>query len=119
MHSKSCRTRCERPPEVALHDPAIQADFRASGDRLLDQDQQQKRLDFIRVCVSFVLQYNLQKQMGSQKNCFSIKTKGTEVDERAAEVYSEQGHYRHHRSHDQSFSDFFVALPYLSIVVEV
>ena len=37
----------ERPLQVAPHAPAIQADFRASGDRLLDQGQQQKRLDLI------------------------------------------------------------------------
>ena len=30
---------CERPLEVASHARAIQADFRASGDRLLDPDQ--------------------------------------------------------------------------------
>ena len=41
----------ERPSEVTPNDPAIQADVRASGDRLFDQDQQQKRLDLIRSCV--------------------------------------------------------------------
>ena len=30
----------KRPADVAPHAPAIQADFRASGDRLLDPDQQ-------------------------------------------------------------------------------
>ena len=41
----------ERPLEVAPHAPATQADVRASGDRLLDQNQQQKRLDLNRNCV--------------------------------------------------------------------
>ena len=35
------------PSKVVPHAPEIQADVRASGDRLLDQDQQQKRLDLI------------------------------------------------------------------------
>ena len=42
--------------KVEPHAPAIQADFRASGDRLLDPDQQQKRLDLIRNCVNSILQ---------------------------------------------------------------
>ena len=50
------RLSCERQTDVTPNDPPIQADFCASGDRLLDQDQQQKRLDLIRNCVNFVLQ---------------------------------------------------------------
>ena len=45
----------ERPFEVAPYTPAIQADFRASGDRLLDPHQQ-TRLDLIRSCVNSILQ---------------------------------------------------------------
>ena len=55
---------CERRSEVALHAPAIQADFRASGDRLLDQDQQQVRLDLFR---------NVLTENSLKKNCFSIE----------------------------------------------
>ena len=46
----------ERLLEVAPHTLAIQADVRASGDRLFDQDQQQKRLDLIRNGVDSILQ---------------------------------------------------------------
>ena len=46
----------ERQSEVAPHAPAIQADVRASGDRLLDQDQQQKVLDLMESCFNFMLQ---------------------------------------------------------------
>ena len=42
---------CGRPLEIAPHAPANQADFRASGDRLLDQGQQQKGIDLMRNCV--------------------------------------------------------------------
>ena len=54
-------TQFETVSEVTLKDPAIQADFRASGDRLFDQDQQRKRLDLIRSCVDFV--WHLQTKM--------------------------------------------------------
>ena len=43
MHCKSCRTMitqsflCERPSAVTQNDPAIESDFRASCDRMLDQ----------------------------------------------------------------------------------
>ena len=43
----------ERPSEAA---PPIQADVRASGGRLPDKDQQQKRLDLIRSRVNFGFQ---------------------------------------------------------------
>ena len=42
-----------RPSEVAPQAPVIQADVRASGDRLLDQEQRQERLNIIRGCVNF------------------------------------------------------------------
>ena len=43
----------ERPSEVTPNASEIQADFRALGDRLCDQDRQQKRLDLIRNCDNF------------------------------------------------------------------
>ena len=49
---------CGRPSEVVPHALAIQAYFRASGDRLLEQDQQQKKLDLIKSCVKFLLSPN-------------------------------------------------------------
>ena len=45
---------CGRPSEVVPHALAIQAYFRASGDRLHDQDQQQIKLDLIKSCVKFL-----------------------------------------------------------------
>ena len=44
------RSCMQDPQKVAPHAPAIQDYFSALGDRLLDQDQQQKRLDLIRCC---------------------------------------------------------------------
>ena len=52
----------EIPSEVTPNDPAIQAHVRASVDRLLDQDQQQRMLDLLTSCVNFVL-YNLKTKM--------------------------------------------------------
>ena len=49
----------ERPSEVTLDDPTIQTDFRASGDRLLGQDQKTKK-DLISSGVVLTLYYNLQ-----------------------------------------------------------
>ena len=45
---RSCTKDHQR---VAPHAPAIQEGFRASGDRLLDSDQKQKRLDLIKNCL--------------------------------------------------------------------
>ena len=62
----------ERPSEVTLNDPAIQANVRASGDRLVDKDQQQKRLDLIRNCVTSILQAPSQKRgkwTHAQRSC--------------------------------------------------
>ena len=68
-HSSSmfCKSRYnhtnnyERPPEVAPHALAIQADVRAPGDQLFDQEQQHKRLDLIRSGVDSL--YNLRTKM--------------------------------------------------------
>ena len=46
----------EGPSDVAPHAPAIQADVRASGGRLLDPDQHQKRFHLIRTCVNSMQQ---------------------------------------------------------------
>ena len=48
----------ERPSEVAPYTAALQADVRASGDRL---HQQQTRLDLIRSCVNSILQARYRK----------------------------------------------------------
>ena len=71
----------ERPSEVAPHAPAIRADLRASGKRLLYPSQQQKRLNLIRNCLNSILQALRRKEL----------EKGTEVDARTAELYSEHG----------------------------
>ena len=75
---------CERPSEVTPNDPAIQAHFRASGDRLLHQDQQQRRLDLIRSCVKIILQSPNKYEL--TRNQFSMKNKGAAADERTAEL---------------------------------
>ena len=48
----------ERPSEVAPTAPAIQADFFASGDRLLDLDQQQIWPDLTESCVTFIFAFH-------------------------------------------------------------
>ena len=53
----------ERPLEVAPHAPAIQADFRAPGDWLLDPDQQQKRFDLTRNRALLILQALHRKEL--------------------------------------------------------
>ena len=83
------RSLYERPPDVAPHAPAIQADVRALGDRLLDQDQQQKRFDLIRSCVNFLMQSPTKDEV--TKEPLQHLEKGTDVDERTAELYSKQG----------------------------
>ena len=79
----------ERPLEVAPHAPAIQADFRASGDRLQDQDQQQKRIDLIRKCVNSILQSPHRRKF--KEELLQCQRKDTEVNERTAELHSKQG----------------------------
>ena len=59
----------ERPSQVAPHAPAIQPVVHASGDRLLDSDQHQKRLNFIGNC-------GTDKSMKLRQ----YQEKGTEVD---------------------------------------
>ena len=78
----------ERPLEVAPHAPAIQADVRASGGRLLNKGQQQKKGPISsKIFLSF---YKHLTEKSFKKNCFSIKKKGMEVNARTAELYSEQ-----------------------------
>ena len=62
---------------------AIQADFRASGDRLLDQDQRQKRLNPMRTCVNFIFLQSPNKDELT-KDLHLYQQTGTEVDERTA-----------------------------------
>ena len=81
---------CERPSDATLNDPAIQADVRASGTRLLDKDQEQKWLDLIRSCVSFIFQSPTKHEL--TKEPFQCQEKGEEVDERTEERHREQGH---------------------------
>ena len=69
--------------------PTIQADFRASGDRLFDSGQQQKRLNHIRNCVHFISQAPHRKK--HEKEPLQYPEKGTEVDARAAALYRTQG----------------------------
>ena len=73
----------ERPPEVALHAPTSQQDFRASDDLLLDPDQKQKRLDLIRHCVPFCKRLT---EKSLKKNLLQHQEKGTAVNTRTAGV---------------------------------
>ena len=66
-----------------------QADFCASGDRLLDRDQQQKRLDLPKNCVSSILQAPQREELDEQ--LFQNQDKRTKVDARTAEKNSKQG----------------------------
>ena len=59
------------------------------GCRLLDQGQQQKRLNLIRNCVSSILQAPHTQEM--DKIICQYQDKGTEVNARTAELYSKQG----------------------------
>ena len=72
------------PAEVTPHAPAIRADVRSSGNRLLDQDQQRKGL--ISSGVVIISFCNLQAKMSKQKSCISIKKKSAEADERTVEA---------------------------------
>ena len=65
----------QRPSDVAPSAPAIQADFRASGDGLLDQDHCQKRLDPTGIRVHFVLQSPNKDE--STKELLQYQQKGT------------------------------------------
>ena len=100
MYCKSRWTRSE----------AIQADFRASGDRLLDPDQQQKRLDLIRNLVDSILQTPQRKEL--EEELLQYQEKGTEVKARTAELYSEQKKHwplgGHSWSSTKRFSAMFV-----------
>ena len=64
----------ERPSEVAPHAAAIEEDVRASGERLLDPDQKQKRPDLLRNCFNSISQAPHRKEL-EKKNNLSIKRK--------------------------------------------
>ena len=73
--------------EDAPHAPAMQADFRASGDRLLDMDQKHKSLDLIRKNgVNFILQVPHRKEL--EEEPLECQEKGAEVNTRTAKLYS-------------------------------
>ena len=76
---------CDRPSEVTLNDLAIPAEFRASGGRLLDQDQQKKSLDISPGVVIISICY-LQKKDEQTGEILQYQEKGTEVDERTGGV---------------------------------
>ena len=79
----------ERSSEVAPSAPAIHAEFRVSGDRLLDQDQQQKGLDFIESCVTFVLQSPYLDEL--TKELRQSQQTDMEMYKRTAEFFTKQG----------------------------
>ena len=54
------------PSETTPHALSIHAEFRASGDRLLDQDQQQERLDLTESCVNSILQSHHKDELGEE-----------------------------------------------------
>ena len=74
--------------EIAPHVLAIQADFRASGDRLLDSDQTQKRHNHTRNCVNSILQAPHRQK--HEEELLECQEKDTQVNKRTAELYSEQ-----------------------------
>ena len=65
----------ERPSDVALCASAIQADVRASGDRLLDQDRCHKELCEFHFAIS-------KRRRANESTPSQYQDKGTEVDER-------------------------------------
>ena len=61
----------------------MQAEFRASGDRLLDLDQKHKSLDLIRKnWVNFILQAPHRKEL--EEEPLECQEKGAEVNTRTA-----------------------------------
>ena len=80
----------ERPPEVAPRAPAIQEAVRASGNRLHDPDQQQKRLDLIKKYFNFFVQAPHRKELEEELFRYQER-KYMEVNSRTAKLYSEQG----------------------------
>ena len=73
-----------RPRQVSL-----QEDFPASGDRLLDPDQKQKKLDLIRHCVDSILHALHRKELEAEQ--YQCQRKFLEVNESTAGLYSKQG----------------------------
>ena len=68
----------------------MQADFRASGDRLLDLDQKHKSLDLIsKNWVNFILQVHHRK--GLEEEPLECQEKDAEVNTRTAMLCSAQG----------------------------
>ena len=74
----------ERPSQVAWHAQAIQGDFRASGDRLLDQDQHQKRLDIMGGCVNSIFTILQQRRANARWNCTLSKETLTSPSSRSS-----------------------------------
>ena len=72
------------------NDPALQEDVQVSSDRLLDPDQQQKRLDFIRNRVNSIAKVPHKKEL--EEELLQCHEKGTEVNAPTAELYREQRH---------------------------
>ena len=85
MHCKSCRERqhdlYESPSEVTLED--------RQSKQMPDQDQFQVRLNLQRCCVNWILQSPNNDEL--TRDMLRSQEKGTEVDKRTAELYSEQG----------------------------
>ena len=71
-------------PEVAPDAPALQEDFWASGDRLLDTDQKQRRPDLFRNCVDSILQAPNEDEL--EKELLQYQQQGTETGQRTAEL---------------------------------
>ena len=78
----------ESPSELS-NDPAIQADVRASGGRLLDPDQHRKRLRLNMNCANSISPAFHEDE--PEKELLQYQIQGTEVDERTAELHSKQG----------------------------
>ena len=85
--SKRFRTKDLKSRRTHWHSKNI---FRASGDLLLDPDQQQKRLGIKGNCVHSISTKHLtEKELEGELN--QCQEKDTEVNVRTAESYSEQG----------------------------
>ena len=79
----------ELPLVVALAIQAIDADFCASGDQLLQKNNIRKKFDLIQFCVNFVL--HCPNQDEPTKGPLQYQEKGTEVVAHTAELQSKEG----------------------------
>ena len=80
-----------RPSDLTPDALAIQADSRASGDRMLDQKTQQQGLDHIGNCANFIVQSPNKNELG--KELLQYQQKGADTDKRTEELYNEQGNF--------------------------